>query len=55
MKNKLSRGYVWKCQSAIRENKRGRAKGGIITGGMGSKGRSERGKWHSAKKGKDRR
>lgn len=32
IRNKLPGGYVWKYQPAVRENKKGRAKGGIITG-----------------------
>lgn len=31
MKKKLSKEFSWKCQNAVRE-KKGRAKGGIITG-----------------------
>lgn len=29
---KLPRGWKWKCQHAKRESKKGRARGGIITG-----------------------
>ncbi|TGZ46879.1 Uncharacterized protein DBV15_12501, partial [Temnothorax longispinosus] len=32
MKRNMSKKFVWKCQYAIREKCKGRAKGGIITG-----------------------
>jgi len=32
LKLRLSKRFVWKCQYAVRAQKKGRAKGGIITG-----------------------
>jgi len=32
LKLRLSKRFVWKCQYAVRAKKKGRAKGGIITG-----------------------
>lgn len=32
MKKKLSKEFLWRCQNAVRDEKKGRAKGGIIIG-----------------------
>jgi len=32
LKLRLSKRFVWKCQYAVRANKKGRARGGIIAG-----------------------
>lgn len=32
IKNNLPKNLEWRCRTAMRENKKGRARGGIITG-----------------------